>query len=64
MKSVFLDATCWVAAAGSPGGGSAEILKLGRFGKLAIVATQRVLREAEKSIREKCGWEELKRFHR
>jgi hypothetical protein len=30
MKRVFLDATCWVAAAGSPDGGSALILKLAR----------------------------------
>jgi predicted nucleic acid-binding protein len=64
MSSVFLDAACWVAAVLNPRGGSAEILKLGRVGKLAIVATQRVLKEAEKNIREEWGWEELERFHR
>jgi predicted nucleic acid-binding protein len=64
MKRVFLDATCWMAAAGSPTGGSAEILKLGRLGRLLIVATQRVLREAEKNIGEEWGAEGLERFHR
>ena len=64
MKSVFLDATCWMAAAGNPHGGSAEILKLGRMGTLVIFVTQRVLKEAEKNIREAWGWEELERFHR
>jgi predicted nucleic acid-binding protein len=64
MKRVFLDATCWMAAAGSPTGGSAEILKLGRLGRLGIVATQRVLREAEKNIGEEWGAEGLERFHR
>jgi predicted nucleic acid-binding protein len=64
MKWVFLDAACWVAAVGNPRGGSAEILKLGRSGKLVIVATQRVLREAEKNIREEWGEDGLTRFHR
>lgn len=63
MKRVFPDATCWVAAAGSPSGGSAQILKLGRLGRLVIVTSQRVLQEAEKNIREAFGAEGLGRFY-
>jgi predicted nucleic acid-binding protein len=64
MKRVFLDASCWMAAAGSPKGGSATILKLARLGQLVVVATQRVLKEAEKNVRLDWGWEELERLHR
>jgi predicted nucleic acid-binding protein len=64
MKRVFLDATCWVAAAGRPQGGSAKILTLARLGKLKIVTTQRVLQEAERNIRDAFGAEELERFYR
>ena len=54
---VFLDATCWVAAAGKSTGGSAEILRLAREGRLRIVATPMVLEEAEDNIRENLGEE-------
>lgn len=64
MKRVFPDATCWVAAAGNPKGGSAEILKLGRLGKLVIITTQRVLKEAEKNISANWGADELECFYR
>jgi predicted nucleic acid-binding protein len=63
MKRAFLDATCWVAAAGSPNGGSAQILKLGRLGKLVILATPLVLQEAEENIRDHWGAEGLDRFY-
>jgi predicted nucleic acid-binding protein len=64
MKRVFLDATCWMAAAGSPNGGSAQILKLARQGRLRLLATARVLQEAEENIQEAWGGEELGRFYR
>jgi len=44
---VFLDASCWIAAAGSPTGGSAMILKLARAGHLKVVATKEILWEPE-----------------
>jgi len=63
MVRVFLDASCWVAAAGSPDGGSAAILKLARAGYLRIVVTRRVLREAESNIKDKLGEEALLRHY-
>lgn len=64
MKRVFLDASCWVAAAGSPTGGSTLILKLARAGHVRVVATRRVLKEAEHNIRTKMGEEPLLRYYR
>jgi predicted nucleic acid-binding protein len=55
MRRVFLDATCWVAAAGRPEGGSAKILLLAREGRLVIVTTQFVLQESERNIWEAFG---------
>jgi putative PIN family toxin of toxin-antitoxin system len=60
---VFLDASCWVAAAGSPNGGSALILKLAQAGHLQVVATRKVLQEAERNIRDKLGKEALLRYY-
>ncbi|MEW6173696.1 MAG: PIN domain-containing protein [Bacillota bacterium] len=60
---VFLDASCWVAAAGSPTGGSALILRLARAGFLRIMATKRVLKEAERNIRGKMGEKVLLRYY-
>jgi predicted nucleic acid-binding protein len=64
MRRVFLDATCWVAAAGRPQGGSAKILMLAREGRLVIVTTQLVLQEAERNIWEAFGAEAMERFYR
>lgn len=64
MKRVFLDASCWVAAAGSPAGGSSLILKLARAGHVRVVASSRVLQEAEHNIRTKMGEEPLLRYYR
>jgi predicted nucleic acid-binding protein len=64
MKRVFLDASCWVAAAGSPTGGSTLILKLARAGHVQLVATKQVLQEAEHNIRTKLGEEPLLRYYR
>jgi predicted nucleic acid-binding protein len=63
MVRVFLDASCWVAAAGSPDGGSAAILKLAQAGYLSIGVTHRVLREAERNIKDKLGEEALLRYY-
>lgn len=59
---VFLDATCWVAAAGSPSGGSAEILRLARSGSFRIATTPLILAEAERNIRAKLPPEAMSRF--
>jgi predicted nucleic acid-binding protein len=59
---VFLDATCWVAAAASPSGGSAEILRLAQAGSLRIITTPLVLAEAERNIRAKLPPEAMSRF--
>ncbi|MEW6047162.1 MAG: PIN domain-containing protein [Bacillota bacterium] len=64
MKRVFLDASCWVAAAGSSTGGSTLILMLARAGRVRVVATRRVLKEAEHNIRTKMGEESLLRYYR
>ncbi|NSW83152.1 MAG: PIN domain-containing protein [Syntrophothermus sp.] len=60
---IFLDASCWVAAAGSPTGGSALILKLARRGYLQIMATKRILLEAERNINSKMGEEALLHYY-
>lgn len=61
---VFLDASCWIAAAGSSQGGSAFIIRLAQARQLKIVATRRVLREAERNITEKMSREALLRYYR
>ena len=60
---VFLDATCWVAAAGSPAGGSAEIVRQAQAGKLRLVTTLRVLEEAERNIHRAFDPAALLRFY-
>lgn len=60
---VFLDASCWVAEAGSPTGGSTMILRLARGGHLQIVATHRVLQEAGHKIKTKMGQVALLRYY-
>jgi predicted nucleic acid-binding protein len=62
VATVFLDATCWVAAAGNPNGGSAEILKLARAGDFRLVTTAAVLIEAERNILKKMTAEAMSRF--
>ena len=47
---IFLDASCWVAAAGSTTGGSALILKMASAGIIHLVVTQTILQEAERNI--------------
>lgn len=64
MIRVFLDATCWMAAAIKPTGGSARILQLARTGRLVLVSTQRVLQEVQRNLARDYGGEELERFNR
>ncbi len=64
MKQVLFDASCWVAAAGSPSGGSSLILRLGQAGKLKIVSSARILEEAERIIGKKLGSVALARFYK
>ncbi len=63
MKRVFLDATCWVAAAGSESGGSSAIIKLAQAFLLALVVSRAVLQEAERNIQNKMGASALQRFY-
>ncbi|WP_041537768.1 putative toxin-antitoxin system toxin component, PIN family [Carboxydothermus hydrogenoformans] len=62
---VFLDACCWIAAAISPDGGSAKILKLAKAGYIQIVVTKEILIEAHRNIKEdkKNGKKALTRFY-
>ncbi|MEQ8167477.1 MAG: putative toxin-antitoxin system toxin component, PIN family [Candidatus Eremiobacterota bacterium] len=50
---VFLDANCYIAAAGSPDGGSFLIFKLARAGYIEIITTQKLLQEAKCNIERK-----------
>ena len=62
MKRVFLNTTCWIAAAGSESGGSSAIISLAQALLLVLVVSQAVLQEAEKNLRAKMGIEALQRF--
>lgn len=61
---VFLDASVFVAAAGSPTGGSSLVLAVCRGKRFAAATTQRVLREAQLNIRKKLAREALLTFYR
>ena len=50
---LFFDASCLIAAAGSPSGGSGFLLYLCASGKLRGAVSQAVLLEAERNIRNK-----------
>ena len=60
---LFLDASVFIAAAGSDTGASALTLALGRQGHATPLASRRVLLEAERNIRIKLGSEALLRFY-
>ncbi len=62
MKRVFLDATCWVASARSPGGGSSAILDYARAGALRIVTSNQVLLETERNTRNKMKQADFQRY--
>ena len=64
VPRLFLDASVWIAAAGSTTGGSAATLELCRRNNTRAVASRLVLLEAERNIRKKLGREALLRFYR
>lgn len=61
---LFFDASCLIAATGSPSGGSGFLLSLCAQGRLKAAVSQPVLLEAERNIRAKLGPEALDTYHR
>ncbi len=61
---VFFDASCLIAAAGSPSGGSGFLLSLCQRGLLQGAVSQPVLLETERNLRKKHGPAELQTYHR
>ena len=53
MIRVFLDANVYFAGCVSPQGGSALVLQLARRGRIQVVASRLVLREADRNLRRK-----------
>lgn len=67
MKAVpglFFDASVFIAAAGSPNGGSALTLALCRQGQTRAKSSRLVLMETERNIRAKLGRDALLRFYK
>ena len=62
MKA-FLDANVFIAAAGSPKGGSAFVLEFAKKGMFAAVTVTHALVEAERNIRNKMSPASLERHH-
>ncbi|MBM4466139.1 MAG: PIN domain-containing protein [Chloroflexi bacterium] len=62
-SKLFLDANVFIAAAGSPEGGSSFVLELCKRGHFRAVCTKLVLLEAERNIHRKLGVEALLRFY-
>jgi predicted nucleic acid-binding protein len=60
---VFFDASCLVAAAGSPSGGSAFLLNVCADGFLRGAVSQTVLLETERNVAAKLGPDALGRYH-
>ncbi|MBM3702705.1 MAG: PIN domain-containing protein [Actinobacteria bacterium] len=63
-KKVFLDASAFIAAAGSASGGSSLILEVCRGLHFSAVVTRKILLEAQKNIRRKLSTEALLRFYK
>ena len=61
---LFLDASVWIATAGSRAGASALVLELCRRGRAVSVSSRLVLLEAERNIRGKLSEDALLRFYR
>jgi len=61
---LFLDASVWIAAAGSRAGASALVLELCRLARTMAVSSRLVLLEVERNIRGKLREEALLRFYR
>jgi putative PIN family toxin of toxin-antitoxin system len=64
VPRLLLDASVWIAAAGSTTGGSAMILDLCGHGHIHSLASRLILLEAERNIRTKLGSEAVLRFYR
>jgi predicted nucleic acid-binding protein len=60
---LFFDASCLIAAAGSPTGGSGFLLSLCARGFLKAAVSQMVLLEAQRNIQTKLGSEAIRRFY-
>lgn len=60
---LFFDASCLIAAAGSPTGGSGFLLSLCARGYLRAAVSQIVLIEAQRNIQNKLGDEAINRFY-
>ncbi len=60
---LFIDACVFIAASGSPQGGSSSVLELCKRGRFRAVCTRLVLLEAERNIHRKLGAEALLRFY-
>ena len=63
-KRVFLDASVFIAAAGSESGGSSIILEVCRGIKFSAVTSRRILLEAQRNIRKKLPSEAILRFYK
>ncbi len=63
-KKVFLDASVFVAAAGSASGGSSLILEVCKGLGFSAVTTRKILLEAQRNIRKKMSSEALLRFYK
>ena len=63
-EGVFIDASVWIAAVGSPAGGSALVLEICGGRRFYALCSQRVLQEAQTNIRAKLPVEALVRFYR
>ena len=50
MERIFLDTSCWIAAAGAPIGASRRILTFACEGRLRVVTTLQVLQELADNI--------------
>jgi predicted nucleic acid-binding protein len=61
---LFFDASCLVAAAGSPTGGSSFLFSVCTRGFLQAAVSQPVLLEAERNVSEQLRPEALNRYHR
>lgn len=60
---LFMDASCLIAAAGSPTGGSNFLLSLCARGYLRAAVSQPVLLEAQRNIQSNLGVEAINRFY-
>ncbi len=60
---LFFDASCLIAASGSPSGGSGFLLAICARGYLKAALSQPVLLEAQNNIQKKLGGDAVRRFY-